>query len=194
MKKWISFAVLALIILAGVLAFYILSQPPKDKLSEEFKKAALSKLLGRSVNLTDDTPKGLALYDGSKILFSYPAKAVPYDYQKVKSEKSGDLDSFSFDIKDPKLVFNLTVKATGAKTLSDIPAVRLREERGYEYKKNQSTMDGISGVVYFKTGRNPEASAFYLRDGNVYTISITGSQAEEINKLFSSVVSSAKFK
>lgn len=197
MKKRILLIVLTLIILSGAVVFYILSLPPKDKLTEEFKKKALTDLLGRQVNLTDDTPKGDTEFDGKYISFKYPAKAVIYTFRENStSSSSGALEDFSFDIKEPKLVFNLRVSSnnTNISDVSDFPAVRLRESRLYEYKKSDFLIGKSRGVAYAKDGQEGEKSGFILNGNEIYSFSVTGSNTDAVSDLFDSVVSSSKFK
>lgn len=195
MKKKILFGVLVVLVVLGGALFYIYSQPSGKKMSDEEKKQALENLLGRDVKLTDDTPKGSSSYNGRYISFSYPAKAVIYTYTGAQAKSEQTLESFSFDIKNPKIVLNLLVKkANNVLTLSDIPSVRLREDRTYEYKKEVSTLDGEKGISFYKTGQDAEMSGFYLIDGKIYTISVTGPSSEDDRNLFLSILSSAKLK
>lgn len=193
MRKWIFLGTFLAIVTIGVVAFVIISQPPKDKLSEDFKKKAIANMLGRSAKLTDDTPKGNKKYDGKYISFEYPAKAVIYTYRGNTSD--GTLEDFSFDIKDPKLVFNLKIKEEGTiAALSDIPSLRLREERSYEYTKSDLSLDGVKGASYFKDSDGGEMTGFFISNGKIITISVTGSNVDEVKNLFSGVVSSSQLK
>jgi hypothetical protein len=196
MKKILIACLLVLIIVGGV-GFYIFSQPSGNNLSDEFKKDALTKLLGRQVKLTDDTPQGDVEFDGEYISFRYPAKAIAYTYRETStSSKSATLEDFSFDIKEPKLVFNYAVHQNNSNlsTISDFPAVKLRETRLYEYEKGSFEIDNASGIYYFKKENGPEKSGFLLLDGKIYSISITGTSANDVDNLFNSIVSSSKLK
>ncbi|MDO8269404.1 MAG: hypothetical protein Q7T54_01900 [Candidatus Levybacteria bacterium] len=190
MKKLVLLVVLVLIIAAGGIAFYILSQPPKEKLSDEFKQKAVTKLLGRKAQLdAQNVATGNKEYEGKYISFSYPAKALIYTYRN--SSTGAPLEDFSFDIKSPKIVFNMRVSEI-AGGLEDYPAVRLREVRS-EYKKAKLTIDGVAGLTYYKTGQEAEKSGFFVRKGKMYTISITGTSGEVVEKLFDEIISSVSF-
>lgn len=192
MKKWILLGFLALIIISGAIAFYILSQPPKEKLSQEFKEKAVTKLLGRKAQLeAKNIPTGNTEYKGKFINFSYPAKAVIYEYRDNKN--SANLEDFSFDIKSPKLVFNMTVTSAAA-NLDEIPAVRLRETRGYEYKKEIKKIAGVDGYIYYKSGTDPEKSGFFIGNSKLFTLTVTGVTDEEVGKLFDEIISSVSLK
>lgn len=194
-KKLILLGVLVVIVLTLGALFYLFSQPSGKKLTDEEKKKAIESIMGRKAVMTDTTPKGDAVFDGHDITFSYPAKAVVYTFRekKMKPEDNPN-DDFSFDIKSPKLVFNLTSVPNTDMMLTDLPAVRLREQRGYEYEKSTPIMDSSKGVAYFKSSRDSEKSGFFIANAKVFTISVTGSDPSEVKNLFDSVVASAKFK
>jgi len=193
-KKKIWLILLILVISLGI-AFWYFSQPPKDNLSDEFKEEAVTKLLGRKANLGDDVPKGDTEYNGKFITFKYPAKAIIYTHREYSiSSASANLEDFSFDIKEPRLIFNLMVNERAANTtLDDIPSVRLREIRG-EYEKGQFKIQNLSGRVFTNDSGKPEKSGYLMTDDKVYTFSITGSSLEEVEALFEKITKSAKFK
>lgn len=193
MKKWLLLVFLGFFIICSVIVIYLLSQPSGHEFTDEEKEKKLEEILGRDVRLTNTTPKGNIVYDGKKITFEYPAKAEIYEYRETSTIKeSSALDDFSFDMRDPRIIFNLKVTPTHLTNLSDYPAVRLREQRG-EYLKAESTMDMADGIYFFKEDE-PEISAFYLYEGNIYAISITGSSYDHVKSLFDSVLSSAQLK
>ncbi len=163
-------------------------------MSKEFKEEAISKLLGRKAQIeAENVPTGSALYKGEYITFEYPAKATVYDYRSEDVKKNAKfLEDFSFDIKSPKLVFNMKV-VEGGKDLDNLSAVRLREERSYEYKKSEIKIRDTEGVAFYKDGQEAEKSGFFIYSGNTYTFSVTGSNEEELVKLFDAIISSASF-
>lgn len=193
-KKLASYSVI--VILAAVLGFtfYKFSQPSKTGISDELKEKAVSNLLGRKAEFSDTTPKGDKIFKGKTITFEYPAKAVVYEYRENStSTESASLEDFSFDIKEPKLVFNLRVSHKGeTKSVEDLPAVRLRESRLYEYKKAQNKLGDVNGVVYTKYANGGEKTGFWIAQGNIFTISVTGSNTEAIEELFKQILSSSE--
>ena len=196
MKKWILISVLILLLAGSGIAFYILSLPPKDSLSNGFKEEAVTRLLGRKAQLNPEVKTGNTQYKGKYISFKYPAKALIYAYRENStSSTSASLEDFSFDIKQPKLVFNMTgvSKTSNSSTIEDYPAVRLRLQRSYEYTKSTFTMDKMRGVAFFKKENGGEKSGFILNDGKIYTISITGTSGREVEKLFSNIIATVSF-
>ena len=193
-KRVISYGLIILI--AAVLGslFYRFSQPSGNKLSKELKEKAVSNLLGRKAEFSDTTPKGDKIFKGKTITFEYPAKAVVYEYRENStSTESASLEDFSFDIKEPKLVFNLRVTHKGeTKSVEDLPAVRLRESRLYEYKKAQNKLGDVNGVVYTKYANGGEKTGFWIVQDNIFTISVTGSNTEAIEELFKQILSSSE--
>lgn len=189
-KKIILPGILILILLLGGIGFYILSLPPKETLSKEFKEEAVTKLLGRKANLNPEAiPAGNTQYNGKYISFQYPAKALIYTYNK---DTKRNIEDLSFDIKSPKLIFNMTVTDHSG-TFNDVPAASLREQRLYEYKKSEPVVDNTKGIVYFKSGQSPEKTGFFIANGKLFTFSVTGTVDVEVGKLFDEVVATVSF-
>ena len=196
-KKLISFLVIGVLLLIAGILFYVYSQPSNKIMSDEEKQEKVTQLLGRKANLTNETPQGDTDFNGKYITFKYPARALEYNYRENStSSNSASIEDFSFDITAPKLVFNLQVLTNTAKisSISSYPAVRLRETRLYEYKKANIDLDKITGLTYTKSENGPEKSGFWLSEGKIYSISITGSDINAMEDLFNSVVKSARLK
>ena len=196
-SKLILFLVASILLLVVAFLFYVYSQPSKEKMSDEFKQKAVTKLLGRKAQLSDDNiPTGDTEFKGKYITFKYPAKALIYKFRENSSSSiSASLEDFSFDLKDPNVIFNLKVTRNSANltNISDIPAVRLRELRDYEYEKSQIDTKKINGVAFFKKINGIEKSAFLLHNNMVYTISVTGVEESSTLALFDKVISSISF-
>lgn len=193
MKKKLFLFCFLIAILALAIAFYILSLPPKEKLSKEFKEEAATKLLGRKVQLDDTTAKGVVEYTGKYIQFKYPARAVVYTYKGASS--SAILEDFSFDIKEPKMVFNMQViDASNFVTVADFPAVNLRKLRSYEYKEEKFKINDASGLVFFKQENGVEKSGFLISKNKLYSFVVTGQDETEVNKLFDDIIHSSLLK
>lgn len=197
MKKGLaitSFIILVLI-LAGI-GFYILSLPPKEALSKDFKQQAITKLLGRKAQL-DAVPvkEGNTQYKGKYIAFDYPAKAIIYELKDPGfASSSSRLEDFSFDIKSPRLILNLAVLSNPGRqlTVDDNPGVKLRQNSS-SYKEQLVTIDGQKGKVYSKEDE-PEKTAFFLVNDRIYSISVTGSSFEEVAALADDILKTVKFK
>jgi len=196
MKKKIFLLCLLLLLILGGVAFYILSQPPKEKLSEEFKDEAVTRLLGRKAQLSNDTPRGDTEYKGKYISFKYPAKALVYKFRENStSSGSASLEDFSFDLKEPTVTFNLNISrnSSNLNSITDSPAFKLRELRDYEYKKSQIKINNINGVAFSKNENGIERSAFILHNNLIYAISVSGVEESSTALLFEKVISSIAF-
>lgn len=185
------------IILGGAVAFYLLSLPPREALSKEFKEKAVTKILGRKAQLDDVAEKaGNIVYHGQNITFEYPAKAVVYTFKDPGfASSSSRLEDFSFDIRSPRLVFNMAVlgNPAGQMSIDDNPGVKLRQSRPDLYSEETITVDGQKGKVYSQS-TEAEKTAFFLVKNKIYTISVTGTIFEEVKKLEYQVLKSVKFK
>lgn len=197
MKKWLAITlfVVLVLILAGI-GFYILSLPPKEALSKDFKEKAITKLLGRKAQL-DVAPEveGNTRYKGKYIAFDYPAKAIIYNLKDPGFASSSSLlEDFSFDIKSPRLILNMSVLSNPGHqtTVDDNPGVKFRQNSS-SYKEKLITVDGQKGKVYAKENE-AEKTAFFLVNDRLYSISVTGTSFEEVEKLADDILKTVKFK
>jgi hypothetical protein len=198
LKKLLIIILILGVIIAGVAAFFILNSEP-DKLSETQKEEAVAQILGRKPNLNPDVKTGNITYEGERLSFSYPARAVEYEFQDPsRANNTSELESFSFDIENPRLIFNyIAVEKPDLTRLSDEPGVKLREDNARGYEGEEVEIQGIEGVSYKKDaggGNRAEKSAFILNNGVLYTISITGASLRDVEELFEQIVNSAEFK
>lgn len=189
MKKWLLFSILGLLLVGGGVTFYILSQPPKEKLSKAFKEQAVTKLLGRKAQLDDAFQKtGNEKYDGKYISFEYPAIATIYVFNTPIS--GAQLERFEFDQKTPKIYSTLQVNANRANiTLADDdPAARLRHTQSNLYKEAEITVAGVKGIEFVKKEEGSERSIFWLYKNNIYSFVFYGPDINEIIKASDSVL------
>lgn len=198
MKKWVALGVFLIFLVAGAVAFYLLSQPPKESLSDDFKQKAITKMLGRKAQLTQiEEKKGKVAYNGKYISFDYPAKAVIYNYKDPGFASSSSLlEDFSFDIKSPRLIFNLAVLKTSGKlhTIDDDSGVMFRKNSPGQYKDVSRPINGYVGRIYERDDENPEKTAFFLVGGRFYSISVTGNSFDDIQALADNILKTVKFK
>lgn len=197
MKKWILFSVLILLLIAGGVVFYILSQPTKDSLSKDFKEQAATKILGRKAQFEAKTVKtGNVLYDGHYIAFEYPAKAEIYNYKdpSVTSDRT-TLETLSLDLHEPRVVLNMAVNQNTGTTNSvkDLSGVNFREASKGTYIGEDVTVSGHTGRVYEKRdSSSSEKTVFFLVNGKIYTISMTG-DLDEARRVYEIIINSLKF-
>src|SRR5690242_12112836 len=109
MKKLLAFILITLLIIFIIVAYNYLNSPVKS-LTDKQKTQALTNILGRKPNLTDATAKGNKTYNGKFASFLYPASSVIYKYIDPNLAKDHSvLETFSFDISNPRLIFNYSV-------------------------------------------------------------------------------------
>lgn len=198
MKKWFVIGILLLVLVLASTAFYLLSLPPKETLSKEFKEKAISKLLGRKAQLNEvEEKKGNISYKGKYITFDYPAKAIIYTLKDPNFASSSSLlEDFSFDIKSPRIVLNLAVLQNNHRlsSIEDNPGVKFRQTSPGQYKDVSKPIDGYEGKIYERSDESPEKTAFFLVNDRIYTISITGNSFDDVKGVADSIISSVKFK
>lgn len=191
--------ILILLVVLGVFlaaVFFIFNSPARE-LSKSEEEAALTQILGRKPNLTDTSPKGDILYKGKLISFLYPANAkiyIPKLNGKVLPKDS--IDSLIFDLTSPKIAFFMEVdtQSKSVQTVEDFPGVRLRETESNIYHKKDILVDGQKGLVFEKQDNTGlEKTAFFHKDGKVYSFSFQGADSIEVENLYSKIMASVKF-
>lgn len=196
MKKILLLVLILIILVAGVFAYVVLNRSAKPMTSAQ-EESALANILGRKPNLGNpNAPTGNLTYKSAYVSFMYPAIATIYKYRDPNlANDTSVIDIFSFDMQNPRLVFNFSVReaSNSIKTISDISDVRLREDKTRGYRESNITADGESGLSFELAGSSPEESGFFLVNGRIYSISVTGSDQKAIENLFNLVISSIKF-
>ncbi|HVZ66918.1 MAG TPA: hypothetical protein VG917_01520 [Patescibacteria group bacterium] len=179
------------ILLASYLVLSKINQPTNINLSDNQKKYALQHVLGRPAVLSVTPDKeGNVTYKSSYMQFSYPARATIYNYRQAGYKgSSGLLDTFSIDIKVPRLIFSIEAfdKPVNVASVSDYPGARLRHDQPDLYKESKLSISGVDALVYTKDKEGAEKSGFLINGDRLYTISSTGTDPEEVNKLFDSI-------
>jgi len=196
--KKIILLVLILVLVIGIIALFIYGSKP-DKMTDTQKEKAIAGMLGRKVNTGNDVKVGNISFEGKYAQFSYPAAAVVYGYKGNEDMKNNDSggDNFSFDLKNPRLVFNFTANKSTDVNLLDISSVKFRRDSANGYIEKEEKIGNVSALSFMKdrSGEFPaEKSIFLLSGGVLYTISITGSSIEEVSKLSDQIIASLSFK
>ena len=167
-------------------------------MSKTEKEAAIAKILGRKPNLTDSIKTGDTQYKGKYVSFMYPAAGVIYT-QRLNGApvKQTNLEYFSFDLSDPKLIFSMEVVQTpgSVTSLEDYPSVKLRQLESNIYKQSQTEADNQTGFAFEKAGEasNSEKTGFFFLKGKIYSFSVQGSDLKAIEDLYNKIISGVKF-
>jgi hypothetical protein len=186
--------ILILIVIAVIASAFFLLLSSDQKLTDDEKTKALSKILGREPVTEEKEAKGEVKHQGKYATFSYPAKAKIYTFRPKGFENDKNtLEYFSFDIQKPRIVFNFSVAKTFIDNIEDFPGVKLREMQSSMYEKEVVFAGGYKGILFEKTGRDSEETIFFLLNKNIYTISITGSDFKEIDLIGRRVLETLKF-
>ncbi len=193
MKKVVIIILIILVVISFLLTINFVFNPSQKKLTDSEREKALVKILGRKPNLTDNEPKGNTEYKGKLVSFTYPAKAKIYTYKDPNLAKNTSvLETFSFDIDKPHLVFNLSVmeNAASLKDVNDISGVKLRQINGSGYKESDGKLGKSKGLFFEKSGSQAEKSGFFLINDKIYEIAVTGNSLEDVSLLFDLVITS----
>ncbi len=200
MKLSLGRIILIILLMVAVLislsVFLVLNHATKS-LNEAEKQSALTNILGRQPILSDNTPTGNKQYGGKYANFIYPAKAVIYPYKDPNIVKNkSELDMFSFDISSPRLVLNFSVSDNSSSIIGikDDSGAIFRANIINGYLQSSLSVSGSKGLVFAKAGEQPEKTGFWLFNNRIYTLSVTGSDYQEVVNLFDNITASLKFK
>lgn len=191
-------AILIFFFILSILGFIFILNYPTQKLTNIQKEQALTKILGRKPNLGDkNISTGNRQYKGKYISFLYPKRAKVYTQMlNGKPIKQTDLESFIFDLNDPKATVVVAVVAVGQnfKSVSDYPSVRLRQIENNIYSQDKIETDGYEGLAFTKQDiRGNEKTAFFYINSKIYSISVQGNDLIAIKDLFGKIIVSFKF-
>lgn len=197
MKRLLFVGFIICLIILAVFTYNMLNSAGKP-LTDAQKYQALVKILGRKPNITDTTPKGNKIYRDKYTSFYYPASAVIYKYRDPNISKDASvLAIFSFDISNPRLIFNYSVIAysNSIAKISDIPDVRLRQLQRNLYTQETVFADNKEGLAFEKQGEtgNIEKSVFFFFGGKEYSFSIQGTDQKGVDNLYNLILAGIKF-
>jgi hypothetical protein len=180
----------------SLVTFIVLNHATKP-LTQAEKEAALTNILGRQPILSNNEATGNAQYNGQYATFSYPAKAVVYTYKDPNIVKNkSELEMFSFDINNPRLIFNFSVSSNSGSLADakDSSGAIFREDKAHGYSQSELSIGGAKGLVFARQGAQAEKTGFWLVNDKLYTLSVTGSDFTEVAKLFDAITASLKLK
>jgi hypothetical protein len=183
-------------VVTGLIIFLVLNHSAKS-LTDAEKEAALVNILGRKPILTNNEATGTVLYNGQYASFSYPAKAIVYTYKDPNIVKNkSELEMFSFDINNPRLIFNFSISDNSGNLADakDSSGAIFRENQVNGYSQSEVVIGGAKGLVFAKAGEHPEKTGFWLTNNKLYALSVTGSDYQEVVNLFDGITTSLKFK
>lgn len=197
MKKKLLIATLVIITIIGLVFLYLFLNYPSKNLSDAEKEAAIAKILGRKPNLNDNTPQGDTEYKGKYIYFKYPQAAVIRKQLLNGQEVPYDgLERLIFKIESSKVTLYMEVieAPVNVLSLSDYPSVKLRQIQSNGYVEQDVFVENIKGLSFEKqTTSSFEKTAFFILNRRIYSFSIQGPDAKEVEKVFNNIISSTKF-
>lgn len=168
------------VIIFGVLiiavAGYVFLPSKSVPLSSAEKQKAMERLLGRRPVLSiTPRPTGWVVHQGQYFTGTYPAAARIY--ADSASPSATLLETFQFqETASPAYFAVVTVRSAGeAKTYDDIADFHVRDIQKTVYAEQKVTITGSDGYVFTKNEDGVEKTAFVLKNGNIYSVAITGS-------------------
>lgn len=199
MRKVILLVVSVGVVLSAVAIFFILTAPARELTPQE-KAKALAQIAGRKLNLNDtNAPLGDSRHKGIYVSFFYPAAAKIY-HQMVNGKEVSDqgaLEYFAFDLENPRanVVTEVISAPSSVISLSDYPAVRLRQDESSVYSQSQiKALDGTTGLSFDTTNDSGfEKTGFFLTGGKIYSFSVTSVDQQTATQLFNKMIQTLVF-
>lgn len=155
-----------------------------------------AKSLGRSLK-EGEVEFSDGIYEGENFSLKYPETVKPFGVEKLQNKDPNIVEYFSFDGYNPRLVFTATVTAfknQNLTSLDEVPAVKMRLLDARTYKNEKINIDGNTAVVFIKESEGFEEVAFVLKNGEVYTFSVTAqSGGSRVSAEFREVLKTVKF-
>ncbi|SRR5258708_2006362 len=194
MKKLYTITIVVLVLVTICVWYFLdtLHNPQKEALSEQTKKQALEKLLNRDPVLQDKHPAGWKTFDGKYIHFSYPSDANVY---KPAVQPATVLESFSCGLISSHILIAIQVIQPGElNSIGGYPGVSLRQTEKDIYHGNNAIVASHQGLAFTKEGVDGvEKSAFFLLDGRVFSLVVSGYQQQEVEQYYKRVLASTSF-
>lgn len=199
MKKKIAIAILIIIAFIAVISVYIFLNWPVKSLSTAEKEVALTNILGRKPNLNEkQSAKGNLEFKGNTVSFLHPAAGSIFVHRvdgKIQKD-NWNLDSFSFDLDDPRTKILVTVSQapSDVTSINDYSGVRLRQLQFEVYLQKDVLVDSHSGFVFSRQDNSGfEKTAFFYFKNRIYIFSIIGNDLKSVEDVYKTVIQSAKF-
>lgn len=176
-------------IFASILLVIWFLSPDKSVLSASDKSQALKTLLGRDPHLTIPiTSNNWIVYKNQYLQFAYPSWVKVYTTDNTKAKTGNTLDSFAFA--DLNTHVSATIQVVSfTRQLPEYPAVnlRLQEKDVYTTTKNENTE-----VAFSKKQDMVERSSFFLKDGKVTSVAVTGYDDMSVTPLYTHILATLK--
>jgi hypothetical protein len=135
-------------------------------------------------------------YKGEYFSIKYPTNAKPFDKSKLANINPDIIEYFSFDGYDPRVTFTASVaqpKGSNYSNLDEVSGVNLRENNKDLYEFSNIEINGTVGRLYKKTQESFEETAFLIRDGKLFTFSLTAGSSGDFEAQFQELINSVTF-
>jgi hypothetical protein len=196
-KKVLKISGILLLICLISYVGWLYYQTKNLKLDDKEKATAVKNLLGHDARIDVAVPEGDQPYSNQYYSISYPKAAKEYHRDPTYKPSSLELSYFSFQESSPRLFFVISVLDHPGMTLTDFPSVSVRQKETDIYTSEPITVGGQKGIVFAKVtpdeSSDREKSAFFAKDGHIYSFALSGGNMDDINSLFNSIISSLKF-
>lgn len=183
---FLSILIIIVLIILGILAYLVIL--PRTVINDELSDRAVEFISenNSSIRNVDLTPQ--VKNDNSTIIVKDCYSFVfPFDLKDAREQEEC---SNIYNFKDPIGKVVIRLKNFSQSNLSDLPDVRLREEKSDIYKKSLSEINGVEYYIFKKSDGGYEQSAFAIYGPEVLSVSLTSQIDDEFDTKFVSLLES----
>lgn len=154
------------------------------------KQGDLQQVLGREIrNTPTQTPRGETKYRGRYMTFNYPARAWVHE---IKQDVPGMLERVNMEVDIPRLSIVAAAIETKEKKLEDVPGVKMRRQQPEIYSERQVIV-GVEKNPVFSKLDGTEKTVFVIYHERLYTLSVTGIEADAVEQLWGEILPTFHF-
>jgi hypothetical protein len=171
----------------GAYRFWVYANTPAADRSRETDMRQV--LGGRAPRATPEEPQADLKYQGRYFSFMYPARATKL---VQNTDLPAILERIDLEIKEPRLSIIVAAINSSEKSLDDVPGVNLRRQQKDVYEEAAVTV-GYGRNPVFSRIDGTEKTLFIIREGRLYTLSVTGNNSTELKNLWDKILPTFHF-
>jgi hypothetical protein len=183
---------LGILILLGLLGYggYLFWNYANTPMTPRSQEDDLRRVLdGRAIRVAPTALPGDKKYDGQYMTFEYPGNGY---ILPRKNNVPAILEHIDVEIKEPRLSIVAAAMASSEKTLEEVPGVNMRRQQKEVYREDQVIV-GPEKTSVFSRLDGTEKTVFVFYNGRLFTLSVTGSNVEELKNLWSRLLPTFHF-
>lgn len=184
-----------MIVVVLVIALYWKSSQ-NSSWSDIEKAKELEGILGRSLRVETEQAVGDNEYKTDSAYFRYPIALLTHEKSdEVLIKTQNEIENFEVRKSNPSvsLVFQI-FRSSSIANLDEVTGVVFRRSDKDKYLESHEKIDGERMLVFRNGGNGMEIVGFSLHKNKIFSFAVTGSDKDEVEKIFEELVSSFQFR